>query len=209
MFTKRSLYYMTAIENIESIASYGIMCRNLIRKIPGLAESVRYIDDVGVNHRRGLRKIDDKTVHDYVPLYWATHTPMQYRITEKDHVIENEDLVFVVLKKLSLLKIPGIWSTDGNAASWETRIYPGWNAECWLDERVMNSKKGYKSGRFRIKSAEVLVPKFIPFGCFDFFAVRTERARQRVLNAMKEICNDYFEFGCQDKVRVQSSFYFR
>lgn len=73
-----NLYYMAPIENAAFIAGFGILSYNTIHAKGDLAAIVHTIADPFVNNRRHGRNVAGRSLHDYVPLYWATHTPMQY-----------------------------------------------------------------------------------------------------------------------------------
>jgi hypothetical protein len=68
------LYYMAHIRNAPTIAAFGILPYNQIHSNPQVAAQIQSIADPFVNHRRHLRVIDGRSLHDFVPLYWATHT---------------------------------------------------------------------------------------------------------------------------------------
>jgi len=68
------LHYIAPIENACLIAAVGIFPHNLADRIPHQDFSMRKVQWLRQN-----RDIPNgKTIHDCVPLYFATHTPMQY-----------------------------------------------------------------------------------------------------------------------------------
>ncbi len=126
------LYYMAPIENAPLIAALGILPYNFIHANERIAALVRTIADPFVNQRRHHIALDGRPLHDYVPLYWATHTPMQYVVTFH-HNLPQDQLVFFVMDSDRVLALPGVLTTDGNAASAETVFYTGDGALEYLD----------------------------------------------------------------------------
>ena len=60
------------------------------------------------------------------------------------------------------LQLPGILTTDGNAASDETQFFSGRGAETHLDWTVLNCRKCLSPEYIRKKAAEVLIPDRVP-----------------------------------------------
>ena len=154
------LYYMAPEQNAFWIAGLGILSYNLKAKLPDLQDVSASIADPFVNTRRHGRQVGGQDLHDYVPLYWATHTPMQYVVTHK-RLLPQDDLAFFVLNAVRVLALPGVWSTDGNAASSETAFYEGAGALPFLDWQILATPNCWSYAYKRKKCAEVLVPNRI------------------------------------------------
>jgi hypothetical protein len=155
-----NLYYMAPLGNAATIAAFGILSYNTIHANGDLDAVVQNIADPFVNSRRHRRMIDGRSLHDYVPLYWATHTPMQYVVTFHQN-LPQEQLIFFVLDSDRVLELPRVWTTDGNAASNETTFYEGAGAIEHLDWRVLRTPNCYSPEYRRKKCAEVLVPDHV------------------------------------------------
>jgi hypothetical protein len=156
--------------NMPSILDKGILCHNK-------AQGIEHIDFslYGVQKRR-------LPYHDYVPLYFNTHTPMQYVLTHdvkgRKAVIEQSDLVFILFKAQTIFSIPNVQFTDGNAADRESTLYKEMTDLGKLDWPVILEKnRCYNSELKRKKAAEVLVPSRIPpeyfqkIACYDGDAI--------------------------------------
>jgi hypothetical protein len=163
--------------NAALIRVIGILSYNQRHRFPVLEKLVSSIADPSVNQRRDWRKVGDRSLHDFVPFYWATHTPMQYVQTIRDKVISQDDLVFFVCDAEEILELPRIWTSDGNAASRETSVPPGRGAEPLMDWKIINTwdcrSKKYK----RKKCAEVLVPDLVPPELIKRICVYSDAAR--------------------------------
>jgi hypothetical protein len=198
MYDGKTLYYMTAMDNIPDIYKYGLVSRNVIERSI-LRETSRSIDDKAVNSRRGNLQVFGKSLHDYVPLYWATHTPMQYVITQKEKTIEQHDLVFVVFDLATIELLQPIVTTDGNAACVETNFYDGWGAVPHLIEEILACKKCLSKDYRRRKCAEVLVGRAIPPVFFSYLAVKSQTA----LGNLRKLLPAW-----ESRVRVCPEFYY-
>ena len=172
------------MDNAPSIARRGILSFNALRENSDLRESSVSIADPFVNNRREGRQLDGRSLHDFVPLYWATHTPMQYVVT--DQRLPQEDLVFFVLEAERILDLPGVWTTDGNAASRSTTIYPGRGALQSLDWVILRTRNCFSSEYKRKKCAAVLVPDRIGPDLFARICVHSDRSRVKLCERIIE-----------------------
>lgn len=204
------LYYMAALEpNAAIIANIGILSHNSVSAVPNLQPVVRSIADPSVNRRRATRMLNGRVVHDYVPLYWAHHTPMQFVIL-RDNVIAKEDLVFVVCDSHKVAAISGVLSSDGNAASSESTFYEGLGAITQIDWAIISSPNAFSKKYKWQKCAEVLVPDRLPQSCITYLAVVSEGAKARLslaINATQQTLR--IPAGTQQPppIKVQPSLY--
>ncbi|MFN8969687.1 MAG: DUF4433 domain-containing protein, partial [Pseudanabaena sp.] len=110
------LYHMTHISNLASIIRYGLLSHNVAHKL-NLIQSDISDSDVQ-NIRAGLKdKIYNRSLHEYVPLYFSPRNPMLYRRKEI-----QEDIVILGLDP-NLLFESKIVISDGNAAAGDTLFY--------------------------------------------------------------------------------------
>lgn len=207
MFDGSNLFYMAPIQNAPYIAQYGVMSFNRVRSHSALTTASRSIADPFVNARRHSRFIDQRSLHDYVPLYWVTHTPMQYVVTIRDGKLSQEDLVFFVFDAQRVLQLPGVWTTDGNAASDETRFYEGADALPHLDWRILNTTNCYSKEYKRRKCAEVLVPDIIPRELIEEVAVYSEQAATKLRTLILQVSQSAAQW-IQHKLVRRPQFYY-
>lgn len=150
------LYHMTHINNLESILKNGLQSNNTVKK-----ESILFndISDHQVNDRRNkIEPIHNRSVHDYVPLYFNPKNPMLY---VRKHI--QSDIIILGIDRRLLLNKNNIF-TDGNASSSRTKFYNNikdinnLNWKCIKDVYWTD----YEDGK-RQKCAELLVyPHIIP-----------------------------------------------
>ena len=117
-----SFYYLTMIDNLETIAEYGILPRNKCNeKIP---EHGTFANEMvqSRRHKKGVYLTENLKVdslHDLVPLYLTPKTPTMYAIKEK-----LDKIVILQIKSYILLDNEIHYAfTDGNAASLDTGFY--------------------------------------------------------------------------------------
>ena len=73
------LRYMAPIDNVPSILATGILSYNLILRMHLNHRDIA--DDRVQEIRKSIIPLTKRSIHDYVPLYFGTQTPMQYVIT--------------------------------------------------------------------------------------------------------------------------------
>lgn len=164
------LHYFCHINNLDSIINNGIFSYNSVATVRS-----NYIDisDPKIQKRRNrMIFLTGKSVHDYVPLYFATQTPMQYVITTSAPTkgryakAKNDDLVFLDFELTDIFDLEGVIFTEGNASSGCTNFYNKKSDLKNIDCEIINcpndyySTNGecYKEEWKRKKASEVLVP---------------------------------------------------
>jgi len=154
-----SLYYITHIENVKSILTYGLLSHNNIinRKI----NFKPIYDEEIINRRKDKVTPNSRSLWDFANVYFQPRNPMLYRLIKQ---MDNPNDIVVLGLSPEVLKLPGIYITDGNAANDPTdffiskdglkeisKIWSIINSEWW------NSNDGSK----RKIMAECLVPNSI------------------------------------------------
>lgn len=195
----RYLHYMIHIDNASSIFKYGVLSYN---KVLQLGLNHRDISDTIVQDRRAVRTLpNNKTIHDYVPLYFSTQTPMQYVVTHqastrrREHVLEEDDLIFIDIEPSKIFKLNGIMFSDGNAASSKTKFYTtldeldklNWDVLKGSGDYHTTGGKCYNSEWKRIRSSEVLVPDCISPELVACIVLRSKDSATRLYNSVKEV----------------------
>lgn len=193
------LHYMTHIDNAPLIIKYGILSYN---KVLQMGLNHRDISDTIVQDRRAVRKLPNKkTVHDYVPLYFSTQTPMQYVVTHqaatrgRDQVTQEDVLIFIDIEPSKIFELNGIIFSDGNAASSKTKFYSKLDDFDKLDWDVLKGSGDYRStgGKCyssewkRIRSSEVLVPDCISPELFACIVLRSKDSATRLFNSVNKV----------------------
>jgi len=181
----RHFWYITTIDNLKSMLTYGILSRKKTRSINLTFED---ISDGRVQQRRA-------SYHDCVPLFFADNTPMLYKV------------FWSYRKNLCLLEIShrilerkNLKFCDGNIASSETGIYDSLSkipAENWYI--IFSNSPAYgidSAGRNwkRIRAAEVLVPNRVPASLIKSISVPEQASCdtvERILRKLKKKISIY------------------
>jgi ssDNA thymidine ADP-ribosyltransferase, DarT len=120
-----SVFHMVHFDNLQSI----FQRRALLSKERVTQELIQYqsIAFDRVQNLRGrifIRDYSNKTfrsLHSYVPFYFATHTPMLF--VQYNKGIQNEIVFFEISR--SILKNLGVLFTDGNATNQQLSVNKG------------------------------------------------------------------------------------
>lgn len=178
------LYFMAPLQNAPTIALFGVLSHTIIQSSPEVRDLITSIASITVNQRRHNREHGGRSLHSYVPLYWATKTPMQRVATVIEQWIPQEELVFFVFNAEEILALPGVLSSDGNVAAQVSDIYEGAGALPYIDWGIIDNPKCYSKEYKRKKAAEVLVPDRIRPELIHEIRVFTEGTQKTLQNAL-------------------------
>jgi hypothetical protein len=184
------LYHLTALSNLKSILAWGIFSLNAATDTPHKNVSWSEVQ----LRRRDKFLIGSLNLHDYVPFYFATHTPMQYVITHETNnstpSLTQDQLAILKIDAREVFQLSDIVFTDGNAASQNTAFLTEPDELNKLNWSVIrNFRYCFTRELKRLKSAEVLVPRHLPKDAISGIIVYNETAQ----NAVKEQLNEFFE----------------
>ena len=175
------LYYVTLVDNVPSILAGGILSYNKVKKVPHLSMANQGVQDLRDRIIPGI----NKPLHDFVPLFFATHTPMQYKLVFGNKYsggeVEPRDFVIIKLNAPAVFKLPKVIFTDGNAATKKTAFYSNLSDLNKLDWHIIHHKKCWGDYYKWKKSAEVLVYGKVPFGCFKQIIVCCDEAKENLI----------------------------
>lgn len=116
--TVRELYYITHIKNLPSMLRRGILCHKKI-----LAEDIKFepiYDSEIVSNRRNIKLPNGEDLWSFANFYFQPRNPMLYRVLLTK---PREDIAILGVRR-DILSRPGVYVTDGNAASSNSRILP-------------------------------------------------------------------------------------
>lgn len=113
----KSLYYITHIENLNSILLHGILSHKSIED-QGLKYTAIYDNEI-VSNRKMKNTPEGKSLWTYSNVYFQPRNPMLYRV-----VLEKSAKEIVVLAlNPSILNNPGGYITNGDAANNATEFF--------------------------------------------------------------------------------------
>lgn len=178
----KSLYYLTHIENLPSILTHGILSHRLVED---RAVSYTPIYDVSiVGNRKTKTAPDGHSLWDFANLYFRSRNPILYRVVHE----KSEKAIAVVAVRPHVMESPGVFLTNGNAASAATDFFPYKEglkavAEIWgtITSEWWNSVDGSK----RKIMAQCLVPGFIPPDMVHTVCVANHGIAQKVTELIR------------------------
>lgn len=171
--------HITKISNLRGILSNkGILSR---KKVSDFND----ISNLGVQEIRSTKIVPatNKVVQDYVPFFLSFKAPMIATLQE-----QNDELVYIQISLDIFSRIDGCILTDGNAANDNTVFeeFKDTNALNILDLSILY-KVRYKDDKekARKKSAELLIPDFVPQSEFKALIFYSEAGRSQGLEILK------------------------
>jgi O-acetyl-ADP-ribose deacetylase (regulator of RNase III) len=173
------LYYITHVQNLPSILQYGILSHQQVEDSSIDYKRIYNVDIV--SNRRLKTTPENKNLWQYANLYFEPRNAMLYKVlhfNDDPRALENIAIVKVSRDILSAL---GVWMTNGNAASSETRITPV--SKSALQEVVREIDREYWSredGSLRKMMAELLVPNSVPPKWIEAIYVAKQEVKQRI-----------------------------
>ncbi len=155
----KSFYYITHINNINSILLEGILSHQNIED-KGINYTAIYDKSI-VSNRKLKQTPEGKSLWKYSNVYFQPRNPMLYRVVLEKGV----DNIAVIELDRQVLNIPGIYITDGNAANDITEFYDyksGISIVSKMWETIKAQWWNSLDGSKRKIMAEALIPDVIP-----------------------------------------------
>lgn len=148
------LHSIQHVSNLPSILARGLLSHNGAQAIDHVSVAMEEIQDI----RRGVTVPGGLPLHDYVNLYFHARNPMMYRIRRK-----HANLCVLRIDP-SVLDLPDVVVTDGNASSDYIRFGAAMNGLAFIDEGLTFARRWTDPDTFeywrkkRARCAEVLIP---------------------------------------------------
>ena len=118
-FPPEKLYYITHINNLQSILEKGILSHERIEHLELKYTSI--YDEEVISRRKNKLTPDGKSLWHFANLYFQPRNSMLFKIVH-DNKIREENLVVIGVSKKVLIE-HGVLITDGNAANYPTQFY--------------------------------------------------------------------------------------
>ena len=174
------IYRMVHYQNVEYILNNGICCREHSDYDPDYI-NIGHQQLIADRHEYPVGLDGAGNLGEYVPFYFAGHTPMLYLIMNGYKGVEQrrqEDIVFFV-SSLDMVKEEGLEYifTDMNAKRAFANFYDDeadFDKIKWDIVRSRDWSNHYGIGRQDYKQAEFLVRNSVPVSCIEALVVKTE-----------------------------------
>ncbi len=179
------LYYITHINNVDSILKNGILCH---REIESTGMNFTPIYDVGIVSNRQHRSVDgSRVLWDFANLYFQPRNAMLYRVLREKNNINDIAILFV---SLDILERDDIYITNGNAASPSSEFFPGNQRRNILNKirnQIDNEWWNDNDGSKRKMMAECLVPGRIDPKYIRNIYVGSEKTQSSLISKLKDL----------------------
>jgi hypothetical protein len=152
------LNYIANLRHINNILNNGILSRNKIIECEIDISNTDISEEKYQMKRAKNLKKKSISVHDYVPLYIATHTPMLHRVCIAQ---KRRKQICIIKISLDILNKEEIYYSNLNCSCEEVRIFTDIDGIDQLDWNVIKNWRGYDWINKKKKGAEVLVPERI------------------------------------------------
>lgn len=156
----RELHYITAVENVPSILTRGILSHSRAERVVHVSVAMEVIQE----RRRTVVVPGGRPLHDYANTYINARNKMMYKV--KSDI--SHDRICVLRIKPSVIARPGAVVADRNASSDYVRFDPAPEGFSRLDEATIFAESWNhpdpieKQRHGSLMCAEVLVPDSIP-----------------------------------------------
>ncbi len=185
MLKLRGLYYITHADNLPSILDKGILCHKRIQE-----EKIQFTpiyDEEIVESRKNIKMPDNKSLWNFVNLYFQPRNAMLYRVAFFSR--KNIDDIIIIGIKSSILERPDIFVTTGNAVSPHSEILTASEAKKNIKNIKAKTEKEWwasEDGSKRELMAECLLPDRVSRDNIQEIYVPS----RNVINKVKSITRD-------------------
>jgi hypothetical protein len=181
------LFHITQLSNIGHIFKYGLLCHQKAHNVFNkrcFGISIADISDSEVQQRRKNKLLNNKTIHQYVCLYFNPKNPMLYSRKSK-----QDELIILGIDPNVLLE-EGVYFSDGNAAASNTKFYNNLESLDLINWEILKTEGWSDQPDWkRIKCAEALAPFTISFQKIEkIFCYNTKQIQtiKLIIQGLKE-----------------------
>lgn len=196
MGEEKLLYHITDINNLESILQHGgLLAVNVVNQKGVEYENIAHNN---IQDRRSIKIVPlppHGNLHDYVPFYFASKSPMLYAIYkgQVEGYDKGQDQIIYLITRTDIIHnaVLDYVFTDGHAVMGFTDYFKNLEDLDKIDWEVMDTRFWFDTeedpDRKRRRQAEFLVHNVVPINALLGFAVKNEDMKQKV----EEVINKY------------------
>lgn len=179
------LYYITHIDNINSILEIGILSNSQVEQNKIYPQTIYNSQVIG---RRGEKCVNDKSLWEFANLYFQPRNAMLYSLINQKSIHE----IAILCVKKSLLNKKTIFIATGNAASPQSSILPiEEGKKLFKDIRNQIDKDWWNKddGSKRTIMAECLVPDKVDSKYIQSIYVASEKGKRNLESKLSNCSN--------------------
>lgn len=189
MGEEKLLYHITDINNLESILQHGgLLASNVVKQKDVEYENIAHNN---IQDRRAMKIVPlppHGNLHDYVPFYFASKSPMLYAIHkgQVEGYEKGQNQIIYLISRTDIIHNAGLdyVFTDGHAVMGFTEFFKNLEDLDKVDWEVMKSRFWFDTeedpDRKRRRQAEFLVHEAVPINVLLGFAVKDEEIQRKV-----------------------------
>lgn len=205
----KSLFYITHINNLESILQHGILSHALVEEM-GIQFTSIYDTQI-VSNRRDRLTPDGRNLWMFANLYFQPRNPMLYRVINET----DKKNIAIIGVRPEILSHPGCYVSTGNAASSPSEILPakeGIKAIFEMWRIIHNEWWNPDDGSKRKIMAECLVPDRVTPDMIQTIYVVDHKVAEQIRNKLSHfpvpiVPEPYMFFQPTRKVSVTDNLY--
>ena len=172
-------------QNVEYILQHGMCCRGHDLEDPNYV-NIGMSSLIADRHEHPVPIAGRGNLGEYVPFYFAGHSPMLYMIMNGYGGVEQKpqnDLVFIVCRYQTIKNVglPFVF-TDKNAKIAVAKFFQDEVDFDKLDWGCIKAKRWESDetnlARKELKQAEFLIHQFVPAGCIHALVVKTSERKE-------------------------------
>lgn len=179
------IYRMVHWQNVEYILLHGMCCRGHTLEDPNYV-NIGMRSLIADRHEHPVPIAGKGNLGEYVPFYFAGHSPMLYLIRDGKSGVEQRpqaDIVFIVCtyENIKSAGLPFVF-TDKNAKIAVARFFENEADFDKLDWSSINARNWASDesnlARRDLKQAEFLVHQHVPVNCIHALVVKTSERKE-------------------------------
>lgn len=186
-FRFKNLYYITHIENVDSILRNGILSHARVVK-DGLKHERIYNAEIVGNRQHRLTP-NRKSLWEFANLYFQPRNPMLYKVIYGTDGVTLDEVAIIGVK-VTILDRDDIYFSAGNAASDKSLILEKQTGKVIMEDYKQYFAAQYWSEDFGTKRkimAECLVPDHVAPSYIDCVYVANHKTAQTLKDKIKEL----------------------
>jgi hypothetical protein len=192
-----NLYRMVHWQNVDYVLQNGLCCREHPSADPHYI-NIGHRQLITDRHEHPVKLPNAGNLGDYVPFYFAGHSPMLYLIRNGYQGVTQrpqQDIVYLVLKLDTIVKsaLDYIF-TDRNAKIHIAKFFNDLKDLKELDWDIITSKE-WKNDESNIsrqdfKQAEFLIKEYVPVECIHAIVVKNQERKDYFENILTKLALD-------------------
>lgn len=168
---KKQVYHLTALSNMNSILTYGLLPRSEVDEFTDVADP------------EILAKRRELDLHTKVPFHFFTRNPFDGAVTDK---YPDKDFVIIAVDR-SLAEKQNWWVVDKHPLAIDMKLYKNYkDGFAAIDWDLMDKRKYKENECKQVCMAECVALGAVPVSDFSCIYVKNDRVKKHVEALLRE-----------------------